>query len=351
MTLKKTTMWALTLSMLVSCTNQAEKSSLIPGQDRQAQGSIIGGAGVDEKNRLSKTAVFLLMEQADPQDATKVLQSSCTGVMIDRDVVLTAAHCVLGIEAKNTYVFFSQDPVKNIEELAKSGKITLAQEIRIHPNFTMDQGNIIRSILRPYMLNGDVALIKIFGMAPADWNISELSSTYIDVSTRDLIAAGFGKTVSDIESQDPAPTILRTTNLRWPLAENEKKSNDVFRATINEILNNPALTLSEEEKKELNEILLLETYFPKHPQADYIFVDQTQGKGICQGDSGGAAFVEVEGDLVVVGLASHVENLFDAKLLCSYFGAYTNVLPYREWIESNYKELKAPLAPKETLFR
>ena len=348
-TLTNTILWTLALSIFVGCTDQAEHKASVsmPGN----QGSIIGGTNVEESNWLAKTAVFMLMEQVDPSDITKVVQSSCTGVMVDKNIVLTAAHCVQGVESQHTYIFFSQDPLSKVEDLVKSGKVVMGQETRIHPNYNKEPGNIIQVILGPYFQNGDLALVKINGSAPADWNISNLSAAYVDTSVTDLIAAGFGKTISDVESQDPAPTLLRTTNLRWPTPENEKKSNDFLRGVLNEILNNPEVKFTDEEKQSLNEMIALETYFPKDPQADYVFVDQNQGKGICQGDSGGAAFAEVNGQRLVIGVASHVENLFDAKMACSYFGAYTNVLPYREWIDTNYKEMKAPDAPKTTLFR
>lgn len=60
-----------------------------------------------------------------------------------------------------------------------------------------------------------------------------------------------------------------------------------------------------------------------------IKIDQSQGVGICFQDSGGPAYVEVEGKLFLWGVASRVQNPD-----CTGFSVFTVVPEFADWIQS-----------------
>ena len=62
-----------------------------------------------------------------------------------------------------------------------------------------------------------------------------------------------------------------------------------------------------------------------------ITVDQRQGTGACHGDSGGPAYVEIDGEYYLWGVTSR--GVMDTANDCSQFAAYTNALFYRGWMD------------------
>jgi secreted trypsin-like serine protease len=64
-----------------------------------------------------------------------------------------------------------------------------------------------------------------------------------------------------------------------------------------------------------------------------VLMDQRSGKGACHGDSGGPAFVRSGRDLLLFGVTSR--GVGDRDVQCVNSAAYTNIIPYRQWIRSN----------------
>lgn len=79
---------------------------------------------------------------------------------------------------------------------------------------------------------------------------------------------------------------------------------------------------------------------PKYSVTE-VTVDQTQGTGACHGDSGGPAYVEVDGEYVLWGVTSRGVN--DEKNDCSQQAAYTSTLFYSAWIERIQQKIQAYL--------
>lgn len=336
-------------AVVFGCTNNqgTEPMAAVSSQSDQ---NIIGGESVKLDTWLSNTAVFMLMENENKG------HSSCTAFLVDEDVVLTAAHCVHGA-TYNTVVIFSPDPFANPESLSAAGKAIRIEKIRIHPKYIAEETDLFEQILStfsPQFRHGDLALVKLERKAPADWNIVNLSGTFIDADHTDIVAAGFGR-ISDTTEQR-ADTVLRTVTLRGLLPETKNKSNEKIREILAELLKemnslgekNP---LSKEQKKQIDDLSNLENYFPSEIESDFLYVDQSAGKGVCSGDSGGAAFAQVKGQDVVVGIASRVGNLADSKHYCSSFGSYTNPIVYRNWLDKTFNEMKSKTSLKKTIFQ
>lgn len=78
------------------------------------------------------------------------------------------------------------------------------------------------------------------------------------------------------------------------------------------------------------------------PEAPIFVVDQTKGKGICMGDSGGPALVEHNEATYLVGVVASVTYPKKAPKdfdVCQSRGQYTNIYPYLDWIQKASADL------------
>jgi secreted trypsin-like serine protease len=64
-----------------------------------------------------------------------------------------------------------------------------------------------------------------------------------------------------------------------------------------------------------------------------ILIDNTGGRGACHGDSGGPAYVEVNGQLFMTGVTSRADMATDPQGLCIGKTVYTNTQAYMDWIQ------------------
>ena len=76
-----------------------------------------------------------------------------------------------------------------------------------------------------------------------------------------------------------------------------------------------------------------------------VLMNQTAGKGACHGDSGGPAYAMVNGSPRLFGVTSR--GVDDAANDCTHFAAYTDILPYLDWVKKTMGDFKAapPAAP------
>ena len=70
-----------------------------------------------------------------------------------------------------------------------------------------------------------------------------------------------------------------------------------------------------------------------------ILMEQSKGFGACHGDSGGPAYVEVNGKRLVIGVTSRGVN--DPENHCGVSSAYTSIPFYTEWIKKSAITLSA----------
>jgi hypothetical protein len=68
-----------------------------------------------------------------------------------------------------------------------------------------------------------------------------------------------------------------------------------------------------------------------------ILVNQTEGKGACHGDSGGPAYANLDGKMLLWGLTSH--SIDDDDDDCIGKASFTKVAAYAEWIEATSQAL------------
>ena len=202
----------------------------------------------------------------------------CSGVLIDKSWVLTAAHCVQGMSAQGIQVAVGAYDLTRF-----TGSRTPVKSIRIHPQFSSTS------------LYNDIALVEL-SVPSSIQPIALFSGESVDNTPPSLLGKlvtvlGWG--VADSTTSWYYPEILRQVSL--PV---------VADSTCNDIYINPVL--------------------PSQFCAGY-----WEGKDACEGDSGGPAVVQVDGHWVHAGIVS-------AGVSCQeyfgWYGKYTRTSAYLSFI-------------------
>ncbi len=200
----------------------------------------------------------------------------CTGTIIKKNIILTAAHCVpKNANAGEIKIIFDHDFYTS-----EKNKIA-AEKIIIHENYQLDKTIV-----------NDVALIKMKKDIPenyAELNIERVQSIQPS-EVKNVTVSGFG--------------FSRVEFPRWGLGT--LRFTDV-------------------------PILIYVDYSP------LVLLDQTKGSGICQGDSGGGAFVQMNEEWIQIGVTSFVNTKENnpKKADCKRTSGFSSTLYFLPWIQEN----------------
>lgn len=200
----------------------------------------------------------------------------CTGVLVSPDIVITAAHCYTLTGATRTYVSFG------VKLAGFSSQDPLTIEVESRRLLTPETK---RGFLYPQTQVNDIAILKLKKKAPVAFIPAPISNDEVNDGQK-LTLAGFGAVVPSGSG--------RSDTLRHVQVEVSKTWKSM------------------------------------------IVTDQRDGRGACNGDSGGPGYVTTSKGLVVVGVT---RGAYDRSPKCDYYGEYTSLSHHLSFIKKSVAEM------------
>lgn len=259
------------MAMGASCSKDTGDKQ--PGEEKLA-GNIVGGKYSSASFQKENGVVGLVIRTTDGDGI-------CTGTLISKRLVLTAAHCLEG-EVKIIAVIFTKDFNEATEKTLR-----FATKSKVHKDFGFAESEDASM--------NDIGLIMLNEDAPNDFKFARLPSIVLAPlkAKTMLVEAGFGKTKASRNAVGDTSGVLK----------------DVSSIELMSI------------KPDGKEMLLKE-----------------DGQGSCNGDSGGPAYMKTPGGkLVQVGINSRGTEF----ATCIGVGVYTNVAAHLNWIKESSDALMA----------
>lgn len=268
----------LTLSLtavLAACGQAPQSSNAV-----QLDTGIIGGTDSTGKEDFAKHTVILY-------DAK--IGALCTASILSESIVVTAAHCV-DDDASVLRIGFGTD---------MDSQDVIVQHVvayQVSPIWAFRQNQEFNT--------GDIALVRFEGGLPPGYSkVNFLTDATKLSDNMDVLLAGFGASKVAMK-QDP-----KTGQLA---ADHELAGK--LRSVTTTMKN------------------------AKYSKSEFL-IEASKGKSACHGDSGGPAYVKVDGQEILTGITSR--GVDDAQDMCNVSAAYTSIPFYASWIVSTSKQLDA----------
>lgn len=260
---------------------------------------IIGGTNVTSASPISHFVVGIY---------DKKTHFICTGSLIRKNLVLTAAHCIESA-ASNLVIIFGLDfTAYDTNDL---NQLRIGNATKVHPDYKKEN---------PSDLDwNDLALIRFSGDLPEGYapiSLLEDSSQLKQGSTVQM--AGFG--ASGVEFDEI--TIKKDKKFKQELEAGnivcyDKNSTQCYSIHF---LGSDQLRATQAE---------IEGFTEKEFR-----LNEGHGHGTCVGDSGGPLIYQSENKINLIGITSRGSPFCDGPAI------YTNALEYSEWLEQAAIELK-----------
>ncbi len=291
------------LSLLLALTGCGDPQFL--DKTRKDQ-SILNGKPVVAGDPLARRVVMIVQE-LDTTATEPAFFGLCSGVLIDAQTVLTAAHCVTKANTKTRVIV---DPKPRDSNLRNSPNVFTINSFRIHPHYLKGL-NVKYKNLQELISYTDLAVVFLNSATnleiSADYNL-QLDETS---GLNDIVLAGFGKTSS-----------LKDTSA-------------IAHSELSGQLNQAEAKISFQQM-----------------QSAYFSLDQFNGPGVCHGDSGSPVYVKNSrsDQLSLLAIAidvfktdASVDATRDPKGIyttCASSGLFLNLAPHQDWITSSASQLR-----------
>lgn len=236
---------------------------------------------------------------AQPQPRVSI--SICTGSLLAKRKVLTAAHCVMSPNLRAVLVFFKTD----LENANPETDAIRALAAHVHPDYNPRGGSAGTPSFETTRSDSDMVMLTLEKDAPADFKLAKLPTAEATPRAQEkLTLAGYGVT-NPIVNQLVVNIITGQIGIR-PV---ESTGSGVLRQVDNiEVLQET------DDKKEF----LLSGYAGE--------------RGACHGDSGGPAYrKESDGTYTLLGVTSRGTNPIGN---CDRDAVYGSVAGQLDWIRS-----------------
>lgn len=273
----------------------------VPVYSGKASTGIINGQNVKESDTLSKSVVALYTSDG----------YLCTGSLYSEDIIITAAHC---ISKKAT--------IKAIFNLNIDAVLDVEHNEEALPYYR----NVKRAIVSPKydktsdaMDNtGDIAVLYFEGGLPAGYKPAKLAT--VEMLDRGVTATVAGYGVSKVFLND-----IKNPK-KYPQLKEKIQSGQV---------------ICDKNMNNCSEIEMDGDGILKYAEAPIQTVGETEvvlnerKAGTCEGDSGGPAYVKVNGEYLLFGATSR------GSATCDSLGIYTIIPEYKDWITKAIAVLKS----------
>ncbi len=265
-------------SLVLSCSNSSNSEKKVQSFDycvpesALTQNAIVNGTTVRENDADSQEVVMLMTRSEEGQ------VSICTASAISSDVLVTAAHCVP--DSAQDIVVSLHSSVSCESGFDSRNDIAKVLDVAKHPDYNPASKTYLKA-------SNDIALVFMEKKLPAKYKIHDIA-TPSEIENQELLFLGYGTTGFTKDGT----MILRKTQL-------------------------PSQSVKIDIKNKIVE------------------VDQSAGTGICTGDSGGPALIDLGINRKIVSVNSLV--LFDATTTdadkCGRGAALTMIYPHLDWLK------------------
>jgi hypothetical protein len=213
---------------------------------------------------------------------------NCTGTIISSDLILAAAHCVDGRTRDQMLVAYEAQPIS----IALQQNTSTAVDVMANFKTSRIEGWVANPMYGTTDYDHDLVVIKISGNIPLTFR----------------------------------PVMIIPPNLMSRIIKGA---------------NYPVLLLGYGLLDDLQHIeseILRKTVVPAYFEGLHLITDQTQGTGGCHGDSGGPAFLKMEGAYYLVGITQG--PTLDSSG-CRQKGVWNNPALETDFLNSAAQELKS----------